>query len=197
MKHIKPYNESAGPLFRELKWEELENKTNGFRMTFLSNSDTYTPVAIRRWITSINKEDSMFKCDGLAMCNIKGVLDPCSPRHAESFVNLITRSYDLTVDSFIGRPYNINVHQDDSRDSYLVLQVKDRYDIPFTLRDLPDIEVGGITLEDRTDRLVWVYFLNDDYVVVKVHQKSAIRFLWCDGVDGVLEGLATVLPTTT
>jgi len=196
MKHIKLF-ESAGPLFREMTWEEIQNKTNGFGMRFLNNSDTYMPVAIRRWITSINKEDSMFKCDDFSLCNTKGVLDPCSPRHAESLVDLITRSYDLNVRSFIGRPYNITVHLDDSRDNYLVFQVKERYDTPFTLRDLPDIEVAAIVLEDGRDRPVWVYFLNDDYVMVKVHQKSTIRFLWCDGVDGVLEGLATVLPTTT
>jgi hypothetical protein len=204
MKHIRSYNESAAePLFRELTLEEIEKKTGDLRIHRRANKNM--SVAASRWLDSINKEDSMFKFYGelrsLVKFNRKNVLGPETPRYVERMVDLITKSHgEFAVDSVLIRPYDMSVDVDNSHDVFIILNVRDHYKYSevFTLQDLPDIEVGAVVMENSQGDDLLFYFLHDNYILVKVAiiEKGSL-FLWCDGVAGVLEGLATVLPTTT
>jgi hypothetical protein len=58
----------------------------------------------------------------------------------------------------------------------------------FTLDGL-DVEVCGLEFADKMGRPMWVYFHSDDYILVMAFG----RFLWCDGVAGLLQGLDSIL----
>jgi len=174
----------------------VERRTKLGDLRKVGSTEMYMSVEARRWLSSINKGGN-FNYLYIAQCDRRGALDPVTPLHVERMVDLITRSHGgLFVKSILTRPYGIKVHKDLSRDTFLWLQVMDNNrSKPFTLRDLPDIEVGALYMKDMRGRRVFIYFIDDDYVIVSVlHSHIGLQFL-CDGVTGVLECLATVLPT--
>ena len=194
MKHIKLLESADRPLFRKITSVERRTKLGDLRK--VGSTEMYMSVEARRWLSSINKGGN-FNYLYIAQCDRRGALDPVTPLHVERMVDLITRSHGgLFVKSILTRPYGIKVHKDLSRDTFLWLQVMDNNrSKPFTLRDLPDIEVGALYMKDMRGRRVFIYFIDDDYVIVSVlHSHIGLQFL-CDGVTGVLECLATVLPT--
>jgi len=181
-----------GPLFRELTSNECHAKV-GHLLVSMALHDVSNDA--RGWMSSLMRDlpsfDDRFGYQGYFRCSRNNVLDPVTPRQAEHVVDLITKTHvDLVVSYILVRPYGINVHKDPSIDAYIRLRVEGGNGLePFTLDGLIDMEVCGLEFADKVGRPVWVYFLSDDYIIVMAFG----RFLWCDGVHGLLQGLDSVL----
>ena len=187
MKHIRLW-ESTGPLFRELTSHESVAKVGHLHVMmplFDASNDA------REWLSSLMRDDLLqgFGYQWYFRCSRNNVLDPVTPRQAEHVVNLITTHGDLAVSYIMARPYGINLHKDPAIEAFIRFRV-DRvkgHEI-FTLDGL-DVEVCGLEFADKMGRPIWVYFHSDDYILVMAFG----RFLWCDGVAGLLQGLDSII----